>query len=170
MKKIFLILFVICIVNKAEALVIQNVTITNNNAADINIKVNVADGYVLEFYSSNYTIDESIIVLNIYYVPFLLPTNTFLENNFVIADISAATNNYTLLVNCYKRRNISNVWSCTSILGSATETITFSTLLLNPVSLANTVFEQRDKISIFPNPTSTTFQIQYQNIKEIKPI
>ena len=61
-----------------------------------------------------------------------------------------------------------NLWTCdNSTIGNDTETIQFSTPLLNPVSLSNTAFVQRDKISIFPNPVSSTFQMQNIDLKEV---
>jgi hypothetical protein len=164
MKKLFLILFVIGIVNKSEALVIQNVTISNSNVNDINIKVNVVEGNVIEFHSSNYAINGSIINLNICYTPFILSAVTYLENNFIIPDINNSTNIYTLIVTTYTRRSVNNVWSCTNLLNSDNETIQFSTPVTNAVSLGNTSFiNLEQKINLIPNPATTTFEIKNSN-------
>jgi hypothetical protein len=44
MKKLILILFVISAVNTSQALIIKNITITNSNTNDINIRTKVGDG------------------------------------------------------------------------------------------------------------------------------
>ncbi len=149
------------------AINIQQITVSPININDLNIKVNVVEGNVIEYYSYDYEIIQNTIILNICYSNFFLNTVTYLENNIQITNVNSSENNFVLIVNVFKRRLVNNIWSCTSSIGFDTETILFSTPLTNPVSLSNTAFEQSYKISIFPNPATTTFQVHNQNIKEI---
>ena len=154
-----------------QGLNIQNITITSNNTNDINVKTKVGDSYTFYYYSSNYEILNNIINLNICYSAGLNPSYTTLENDFILLNINVATANYTLIVNVKERQYLgNNLWTCdNSTIGNDTETIQFSTPLTTPVSLLLATFENlKQKINVFPNPVTTTFQVQYQSIKEIQ--
>jgi Secretion system C-terminal sorting domain len=162
MKKLIFILFVIGIVNTTQALIIQNITVTNINSNDLNIRAKVSDGYTFFYYSQNYDIVNNVITLNVCYNPGFNTSSTILENDFIIPNINLTAANYTLIVNVKNRQYLgNNLWTCDSTIGFDTETIQFSTPVTNAVSLGNTTFANSEqKINLFPNPAATTFEIK----------
>ncbi len=169
MKKLLLILFVIGIANKIQALNIQNITISSSNSNDINIRTQVWDSYTFFYYSSSYEIIGTTIALNICYNAGLSQAYTTLENDFIIPNINLSNSNYTLIVNVKQRQYLgNNLWTCDSTIGFDTETITFSTPVTNAISLGNTTFENsQEKISMFPNPANNSFQIKSNTLTSV---
>ena len=145
-EKKLLLMFLFGIVSTSQALFIQNITITSSNTNDINIRTKVFNNYTFNYYSWNYEILNDTITLNICFNPGFGQAYTTLENDFIIPNINLDTTNYTLIVNVKQRQYLgNNLWTCdNSTIGNDTETILFTTPLLNAVSLPNTAFEQRD--------------------------
>ncbi len=169
MKKLFLILFVIGIANKIQALNIQNITISSSNISDINVRTKVGDGYTFYYYNNSYEILNNTISLNICYNAGFNPSYTSIENDFIIPNINLSNSNYTLIVNVKQRQYLgNNLWTCDSTIGFDTETITFSTPVTNAISLGNTTFENsQEKISLFPNPATNSFQIKSSALSSV---
>ncbi len=155
MKKIYLIILFTSLFQNVQAIVIQDIVVTNLNANDLNIHTKVGDGYYFEFFNHNYNIINNTIILNICYAPYLTPVFTFKENDFVISDINIAANNFVLIVNIYKRMYVNSIWVCDSLIDTDTETLNFSTPLDGVVTLlSNNFIEDNNQIVLYPNPTT----------------
>ncbi|MBP6373052.1 MAG: T9SS type A sorting domain-containing protein [Flavobacterium sp.] len=155
MKSLFTFLFFIGIIQNSHALLIQEITVSNTDGVDINIHTRVSDGYYFEYYNHNFSVVENVITLNICYSPYLMPVGTIKENDFVIPNVNIDTQNYTLVVNVYKRRNVKGVLVCDNPVGSDSETLQFSSPLNGLVALSSTNFNTQDskQVTLFPNPT-----------------
>lgn len=138
----------------SNAISIQEVMVSHINSNDINIHVKIEDAYYIEYYTYTSEIVNNTITLNICYSPFLIPVVTYKENDFIIPNINVYSNNFTLVINIFKRMYINNVWVCNSTIDSDTATLTFSTPLNGIVSLATNEFSTIKDISVFPNPTT----------------
>jgi Secretion system C-terminal sorting domain len=170
MKKLFLLIFVFGIISNSQALFILDITVTNSGINDINLRTKVFNSYTFNFYSWNYEILNGTITLNICFNPGFGQAYTTLENDFIIPNINLTAANYTLIVNVKNRQYLgNNLWTCDSTIGFDTETIQFSTPVTNAVSLGNTTFVNTEqKINLFPNPATTTFEIK--NVSNLQSI
>ena len=85
-----------------------------------------------------------------------MPVGTIKENDFVIPNVNKDTQNYTLVVNVYKRRNLNGVLVCDNPVCSDSETLQFSTPLNGLIALSSTNFNTQDsmQVTLFPNPTN----------------
>ena len=155
MKLLLSFLFFIGIIQNSHALLIQEITVSNTDGVDINIHTRVGDGYYFEYYTHNFSVVENVITLNICYSPYLMPVGTIKENDFVIPNVNIDIQNYTLVVNVYKRRNVNGVLVCDNPVGSDSETLQFSTPLNGLIALSSTNFNTQDskQVTLFPNPT-----------------
>ena len=155
MKLLLSFLFFIGIIQNSHALLIQQITVSNTNSVDIDIHTRVSDGYYFEYYNHNFSIVENVITLNICYSPYLMQVGTIKENDFVIPNVNIDTQNYTMVVNVYKRRNVNGVLVCDNPVGSDSETLQFSTPLNGLIALSSTNFNTQDskQVTLFPNPT-----------------
>ena len=155
MKSLLTFLFFIGIIQNSHALLIQQITVSNTNSVDINVHTRVGDGYSFYYYYHYYEITNNIITLNICYNPGFTPVGTILENDFVIPNLNTDSQNYTLLVNVYKRWYNGVIFLCDNPVGSDSETLQFTTPLNGIVTLSSNNFNQHEskQVTLFPNPT-----------------
>lgn len=157
MKKILLtFLFFIGVFQNSHALVIQQITLSNTNSVDINIHTSVGDGYYFEYYNHDISVVDNVITLNICYSPYFMQVGTIKENDFVIPNVNIDSQNYTLVVNVYKRRFVNGVLVCDNLIDSDTETLQFSAPLTGLIALSSSDFNPQESkhVTIFPNPTN----------------
>jgi len=155
MKSLITFLFFIGIIQNSHALLIQQITVSNTNSVDIDIHTRVSDGYYFEYYNHNFSVVDNVITLNICYSPYLMQVGTIKENDFVLPNVNIDTQNFTLVVNVYKRRYVNSVLVCDNPVGSDSETLQFSTPLNGLIALSSTNFNTLDskQVTFFPNPT-----------------
>jgi hypothetical protein len=155
MKKCLFVVLLLGFFQTSKAIAILNVTVSNLNTTDINVHTRVGDGYYFEYYNHNFSIVDNVITLNICYSPYFMQVFTYKENDFVIPNVNIDTQNYTLVVNVYKRMYVNGVLVCNSLIDTDTETLQFSTPLNGLIALSNTNFNTQDskQVTLFPNPT-----------------
>lgn len=164
MKKLFLALVVNMIYSQfANALTIEQITVSAANSQDINVYVKTVNGYTFDYYSYSYTVENNIITLTVCYSQGLGAAISASENNFLITNINSIQDDYQLIV------NVLNIYfSGTEIIcgdGNPppdTATLFFSTPLIEPVSLAISDRTFYIEKIVFSNPSNGLFQFDAQ--------
>ena len=157
MRKIIFYLLLILFCNSTHALIIKDITVSTVNTQDVNVRVKVWEGVVFNYVDSSYTISGNTITITACYFMTLLTSVWTLENDIIIPAINLNTNNYNLVV-IVNYKNNQNL--CATSIFSDTKSLSFSTPLANPVSLASNEFKNLVN-SITPNPTIDNVNVSF---------
>ncbi|MBP6373050.1 MAG: T9SS type A sorting domain-containing protein [Flavobacterium sp.] len=161
-KKIIALLFFICLsqVSKAEQYIgFEGIAVSQLNANQLNVNLKVLTCCGADALSSFYTIENSIITLNVCYIVYGSAVILHLEHDFQV-DIPSS-GNYTLNVKIY---DLTTAFNCdySSLQDSAT--LNFSAPLSETITLSSLNFSNTDTAILYPNPTDGLFHIS-DNVK-----
>lgn len=152
MKKIILLILIICFSQEAEALEIENIAISTISDQQINVAVNTNHEYVYQYITHQYSNIGNVITLDICYGTGALPSISYLENNFQIPLNTLILANYSLIVKVYFVNF--QTFICDYQIIRDMENLTFSTPLSGTVFLTvNDVPQNKINSILYPNPT-----------------
>ena len=162
-KYIFLLLLSFYQLLNAQPFIgINSLTVTQLNADEINVNLNVNGGSSFGYIINNYSISNNIISLSVcYFISFDAMIWNDVQNIPVTVPING---NYSLVVTLYDSTSVSTC-NYNSIQDSAT--LQFSTPLASAVSLAAGSFDSGDiGVRVTPNPTHGLITLDFGNKPE----
>ncbi len=165
MKKILTFLFIIpsLFFAQEQEIGITGLTISQISTNEINVNLETICGTIFKYNDHTINLSNNVISIDVCYYLFGATAVDEDIQNFNVQIPNNGT--YTLNIKCFTS-NTSPV--CNYFFLEDLATLNFNFPLTEPVSLSNYNFEKSMKRSfVFPNPASTTFQIQDQNLKEI---
>ena len=152
MKKFLFLIYLLGIPFVSNALSIQNITVSDFDENNLNIKVVSYNIQVFNYLDYNYTVDNQTMTLNICYLysPFTaIDTET---NQFQIPVNTQMPMIYTLVVNIFFRNQTTLI--CDYAQLEDTAGFTFSTPLTEEISLSNKQSEFQNNLILSPNPSN----------------
>jgi hypothetical protein len=160
-KLLIVLLFFCCIyTSRAEQYIgFEGIAVSQLNANQLNVNLKVLTCCGADALSSFYTVENSIITLNVCYIVYGGAVILHLEHDFQV-DIPS-TGNYTLNVKIF---DLTTAFNCdySSLQDSAT--LNFSAPLSETITLSSHNFSNNDTAILYPNPTDGLFHIS-DNVK-----